>query len=378
MGQEVHSSRFHHGYLPLVVMAFFCSVYSELITRDDLATIQKRLEVDDFQFESTLRENSNLENVLLKRSRTIQQCPSGFGVSTAQCGSTCCSRTKRTLAKRVRESEDAHGEFPWHVSVWKRSDEDESLYIHKCGGVLLTNDRVLTAAHCLENCSKTTNCKGPVENNKWSCANGKYKVTIGVKIPQPRTGNYAEQSDPAFHEITQVRIANQFGRDGKTFEHDYAIMLLKVPVSGAHFACLPPLTFSKTGYNTNECYALGHGGTDSKNPYSLNLRKTRVTFTNCGDGFKYVHGCIQLLDQSGSVGCVGDSGSPVVCRGTSNESCSSYYVVGIFSQNTHDKGCKGKNTFSVLSNLTFKGRHQSTPRIGVDGLLYRTDEGELC
>ena len=68
-----------------------------------------------------------------------------FLIKTAECGKRVAQ------SSRVVNGEEATpNSWPWQISLRYRDYPDVNAYGHICGGSLIENDLVLTAAHCVE------------------------------------------------------------------------------------------------------------------------------------------------------------------------------------------------------------------------------------
>ena len=64
--------------------------------------------------------------------------------------SSCGKRSLKIPSLRIvggRPAKD--GEFPWQVSIQVKNQSGSGNYIHSCGGIILSENTILTAAHCL-------------------------------------------------------------------------------------------------------------------------------------------------------------------------------------------------------------------------------------
>uniref|UniRef100_A0A452RC76 tryptase n=1 Tax=Ursus americanus TaxID=9643 RepID=A0A452RC76_URSAM len=207
-----------------------------------------------------------------------------------------CGRPR--VSGRIMSGQDAEvGQWPWQVSL--REDGQ-----HVCGGSLITEDWVLTAAHCLDQ-------KQPLSA---------YSVLLGSISSYPQAGEPQElQSVARF--ITHPEYLEENNRA------DIALVQLASPVTFSDLilpVCLPK-PGDPLGHGT-WCWVTGWGNID------INLRKTPrelelplIDAQTC-DGYYHENSGISseipiILDDMLCAGfesgqkdaCGGDSGGPLVC-----------------------------------------------------------------
>lgn len=71
-----------------------------------------------------------------------------FSVTICSAIESCGKRSFKIPTPRIvggRPAQD--GEFPWQVSIQNKNKN--GTYMHFCGGTILSNYTILTAAHCL-------------------------------------------------------------------------------------------------------------------------------------------------------------------------------------------------------------------------------------
>ncbi|XP_058054993.1 transmembrane protease serine 9-like [Anopheles bellator] len=107
-------------------------------------------------------------------------------------------------------SEAIRGEFPWHVAIYQF---DSAVPVYDCGGSLISDRFVLTAAHCAVN-----------ENNGFPLSGEKFQLMLGYH-------DLGERQDEGCSERVRVRkvhVHPEF-RSG-TYRHDIALLELDRPV----------------------------------------------------------------------------------------------------------------------------------------------------
>ena len=197
-----------------------------------------------------------------------------------------------------------HGQFPWQarVEVYRPESDD---YGHQCGGIIVTNRHVITAAHCVDN--------------------------VGLASMQVRVGDLRfgrRDRDEEVFAVASFYVHSQ----GTSSANGIALLRLKSRRDvGMEFgpyvqpACLPE---ADTKYEPDTvCEVSGWGKTTDGAPISETLRGASVPLV--ADGFcsaPDVHGdrfvpgrmfCAGLV-RGGSDSCGGDSGGPLVCRDPTN------------------------------------------------------------
>lgn len=66
------------------------------------------------------------------------------------CGMTGVKPTLKAQFMILNGTCEPYGANPWTVQIQVRNSLSERTYFHSCGGTILTEDFILTAAHCFE------------------------------------------------------------------------------------------------------------------------------------------------------------------------------------------------------------------------------------
>lgn len=222
-------------------------------------------------------------------------------------------------------NEAEYGEFPWMVDVLQ---QEQGQNMHHCGGSLIHENVVLTAAHCVD---------------------GKDLNTLMI-----RAGEWDSQTTDEIFEhqdryVAQMIVHPQFSKSNLV--NDVALLVLSEPVQfGPHIStvCLPPQDFN---FDRASCFASGWGKNEfkhnSKNQailkkvelsiVPLQQCQTVLRSTRLGRHFVLSNTFVCAGGQANQDTCKGDGGSPLVCpiEGQFNR----YYQSGIVAWGI---GC-GKN-----------------------------------
>ncbi|NWV71641.1 FA11 factor, partial [Malurus elegans] len=206
----------------------------------------------------------------------------------------------------VGGTDSSPGEWPWQVSLHARLSRQR----HLCGGSIISNQWILTAAHCV------TSLENP---NIW-------RVYAGIL----RQSEINE--DTPFFKVEEIIIHSQykFAQIG----YDIALMKLVKPMNFTDLQlpiCLPSKEDSNIFYT--DCWVIGWGYRKEKGRVQDILQKAPVPFMSKEEcqarywkrriGDKVI--CAGY-DEGGRDACKGDSGGPLSCR---HEEV--WYLVGITS-----------------------------------------------
>jgi uncharacterized protein YjaZ len=191
-----------------------------------------------------------------------------------------------------------------------------------CGGTLLTETHVVTAAHCSD------------------------FVTAGQV--QVLTG--ARRLDGTGVRRNVRRIAIHPGWNAATFDNDAAVWELDTPAAGTAVASLA----TEDGPVGANLLATGWGATSEGGPGAIDLQRVAVPLAdrgNCNDANSYGGQITDVMlcagvDAGGVDSCQGDSGGPLT-RGPGNGT-----LTGITSWGT---GCARPNLFGVYTRVSQPG-----------------------
>ncbi|CAG5101575.1 Similar to Enteropeptidase-like, partial [Cotesia congregata] len=235
-------------------------------------------------------------------------CPSGE-VLKVKCKSLECGiRTQTTSQARIVGGGSSEaGSWPWQVALYKEGD-------YQCGGALISDKWVLSAAHCFYN----------AKNEYWV-----------ARIGATRRGNF-----PSPHEqiltLDFINLHPEYIDSG--FINDVALLRLERPVIFSDYVrpvCLPDsepksgTICTVTGWG--QLFEIGRIFPDTLQEVELPLISTeecrkKTLFLPL---YRITSGmlCAGLKD-GGRDACMGDSGGPLVCRDKTNDK---YTLHGITS-----------------------------------------------
>ncbi|KAI1298435.1 Chymotrypsin-like elastase family member 2A [Halotydeus destructor] len=221
--------------------------------------------------------------------------------------SNCLCGTPR-LGTRIIGGQNARLEaHPWQVALLTRNDR-QGTWNHWCGGSLINDRWVLTAAHCFASRNPT---------------NGSYKVAIGALT---QSQMHSHRLDVASIEVHQLF-------DKTSLQNDIALVKLARPVAGFGTSRIPICLASKATPIDN-LRASGWGLTATKQMGGASAETLQETdFTpiddsTCNWSWRHFFN-IQTQMCAGGPGriiCKGDSGGPLTTSANGK-----HYQVGISS-----------------------------------------------
>ncbi|XP_037005934.2 transmembrane protease serine 11D [Artibeus jamaicensis] len=255
------------------------------------------------RIESVLRQMlnnfGNLEINLPTEITTITD-EDAIHLITQECGARPDLMT--LSAERVIGGTNAEeGDWPWQVSLQLDN-------VHHCGGILIGNTWILTAAHCFRSNS---------DPSRWT-------VTFGVSTTFPQKTE----------RVSTILIHKDY--NSGTHENDIAVMKLSRTITfnkDIHMVCLPEATQNISPGST--AYVTGWGSQINGGDTVTDLRQGRVYIISndvCNAQISYdgavLPGMLCAgLPEGGVDACRGDSGGPLVQQ----DSRRLWFLVGIVS-----------------------------------------------
>lgn len=195
------------------------------------------------------------------------------------------------------------GQYPFMVSLQRLDDGDTAYERHSCGGSLIAERWVLTAAHCLLGNDPST-----------------------MEVIVARTQLSADQQG----QRVAVKAMHSHPLFQTTIEHDIALVELHDPVIGVTPVRLPPpgmawedglshMTTMGWGHNGDEADAGMSSSADTGKPDRLQWASLpRMTPAQCREYAPLMNPetsfCIGIVSATPSVPESGDSGGPVLTR----------------------------------------------------------------
>ncbi|XP_071849294.1 enteropeptidase-like [Apostichopus japonicus] len=226
-----------------------------------------------------------------------------------------CGYSGYILNNRIVGGEDTIIQiWPWQVMLVKLH---QGLAQFKCGGTLITERHILTAAHCF------TAASSDGDVSFWRVGLGKTYLSD------------QEEEDEVFRDVIKIEIHPDFNH--VTYDSDIAVVELASPVilpksrdelaakPSINAACLDDGSYEWD--NTSYCVITGYGVlNDTSTAFSNVLQKASVSYmgnTECQseteyDGRRIITDKMICGDSPNNNrdACRGDSGGPLVCRGS--------------------------------------------------------------
>ncbi|XP_033116685.1 complement factor B-like [Anneissia japonica] len=309
-----------------------CIGISESVNKDELVELAST-PTREYYFH--LKDYVSLEELAYAISNEeYDYSPCGIGGSNAQ------------RSGRIIGGTDANpGAWPWQVAFYDNEQDDVF-----CGGTLISNEWILTAAHCFD--------QDPGPNSEM----GKdWKTTT------PYMGLTDREKDKKSSNTSRIidLITHSLYNNKESPNYDYDVALAKIEPIRLHpqvrTVCLPGVTDT----NLEEEYSLegklnkieyvtvtGWGRLGFKKEKATKLQQLDLPlgiYDKCresldGAGDEFTHRMFCAGGEAGKDSCSGDSGGPVVQKRTNNGE-ERYEVVGIVSWGQADCGQEGEYGF---------------------------------
>ncbi|XP_008316877.1 chymotrypsin-like elastase family member 2A [Cynoglossus semilaevis] len=218
--------------------------------------------------------------------------------------------------------------WPWQVSLQFKGETSGRFY-HTCGGTLISNQWIITAAHCIG--SRT------------------YRVYLGKH-------NQKDYSEAGSISFSPAKIVVHEDWDRQKLCNDIALIKLPNPITFSHTvkpACLPDL--GKILPHNYPCYVTGWGRIETIGPSANMLQQALlpvVDYPTCISpdwwGNNLVTNNMVCAGGDGEKGgCSGDSGGPLSCQSSSG----SWEVHGVVSFGS-SLGCNYRRKPTIFTRVS--------------------------
>ncbi|XP_012878171.1 PREDICTED: coagulation factor X [Dipodomys ordii] len=272
---------------------------------------------------SVLQATNNSEDFfnVLNWTALYDSFPTEDPANLLDLNNTSPEKDRRNLGRIVGGRDCEAGECPWQALLI--NEENEGF----CGGTILNQFHILTAAHCLHQAKR-------------------FKVRVGDRNTEQEEGN------EAVHEVEVIVKHNKFVKE--TYDFDIAVLRLKTPIvfrMNVAPACLPQKDWAEATLMTQKSGIVsGFGRTHEKGRQSTTLKMLEVPYVDrntckLSSSFSITPNMFCAgYDAKLEDACQGDSGGPHVTRFKDT-----YFVTGIVSWG---EGCARKGKYGVYTKVT--------------------------
>ncbi|XP_049821425.1 modular serine protease isoform X2 [Aethina tumida] len=281
-------------------------------------------------------------------------CSGGFWSHTPKCTPVCGQKTVKSAQLSVGGTKVVKGDYPWQVGLFKNIDGS---FTNICGGSLLNERIILTAAHCVATES--------IEQSTVSTDIKEFKVAVGKYY---RILDHPDDIYAQIRNVSKIWYPEMYRGSLQHYIGDIALIQAETPFTMTKH--VQPICFDKSNILTLEPGQYGvvtgwgytqHGGQPSdelheiKIPYEDSaLCKTRLPTDFVRLFFGFDKFCAGYYNSSKAL-CEGDPGGALVFKHTDGK----YYVKGIMSPAPRVQGSCDIQQYALFTNIDYYAEDMS-------------------
>ncbi|XP_042899849.1 proclotting enzyme [Parasteatoda tepidariorum] len=245
-----------------------------------------------------------------------------------------CGKTHVTFRRIVGGQESVIGAWPWMAVIYYVRRRGISA---ECGGVLVTNKHVVTAAHCIVSSRRGTTMR---------------PSQLRVRLGDHNIDTTDDGADPIDISVQNIIKFDSF--DLRTFQNDIAILVLRDTVTFTEHItpiCIPFDVFREDDLSQRNAFVAGWGTLSYAGPSSSTLQEVQVRIwenDKCKVVFRRevpITGANLCAGDGDKDACRGDSGGPLMLAHQDGK----FYLIGLVS---FGKKCAEPGVPGVYTRIT--------------------------